>query len=239
MEERFSRTALLFTEAGMERIFKARIAVFGVGGVGSYAVEALARAGIGEILLIDCDKVSESNINRQIIATYDTVGRLKTEVAKERILSINPNARVRTYNLFYSEETKDEIDLSGVDFIIDAIDTVKSKILLIEEATKLGIRIISSMGTGNKLDPTRFKIADIKKTSVCPLARVMRAELKKRGISSLKVLYSDEEPIKVFVSEEGKMRHAPGSCSFVPSVAGLIIAGEIIREIAKSADTPS
>ena len=231
MDERFSRSNLLLGEEGAKRISEAHVAVFGIGGVGGHAAEALARAGIGKIDLIDADTVSVSNLNRQIIALDSTVGRAKVEVMKERILDINPGCTVTSYELFYSEENANAIDLSVYDYVIDAIDTVKSKLLLIERANSLGTRIISSMGAGNKLDPTAFEVADIYKTSVCPLARVMRTELRRRKIPSLKVVYSKEEPIRAVADDSGA-RHAPGSISFVPSVAGLILAGEVIKDIA-------
>ena len=233
MKERFSRTELLLGEEAMNQLFSARVAVFGIGGVGGYAVEALARAGIGSLDLIDSDTVSESNINRQIIATVNTVGKYKTEVMKERILEINPDAKVTTHNMFYSAETKNLFDLSTYDYIIDAIDSIASKTELISTAKKLNVPIISCMGAGNKLNPLSFKVGDIYKTSVCPLARVMRRELKLRGIKKLKVVYSEEPPIKA-VAEEDKTRHAPGSVSFVPSVAGLILASEVIKDISKT-----
>ena len=233
MNERFSRTALLLGEEGRERLFDARVAVFGIGGVGGHAAEALARAGISKIDLIDADTVSVSNINRQAIAFSSTVGQYKASVMKDRILDINPDAEVNAYNVFYSAETADDFDLSRYDYIIDAIDSVTSKILLIERASAVGTKIISSMGTGNKLDPTAFEVSDIYKTSVCPLARVMRTELKKRGIKKLKVVYSKEEPKRIVADSAGG-RHAPASISFVPSVAGLILAGEVIKDIAFS-----
>ena len=231
MDERFSRSNLLLGEEGAERISRAHVAVFGIGGVGGHAAEALARAGIGKIDLIDADTVSVSNLNRQIVALESTVGRAKAEVMRERILDINPACEVTSYELFYSEDNADALDLSEYDYVIDAIDTVKSKLLLIERANSKGTRIISSMGAGNKLDPTAFEVADIYKTSVCPLARVMRTELRRRKIPSLKVVYSKEEPIRA-VADESDTRHAPGSISFVPSVAGLILAGEVIKDIA-------
>ena len=218
---------------GVEKLSAATVAVFGVGGVGSYVVEALARAGVGGLILVDHDRVAPSNINRQIIALHSTVGQYKTQAAKARILDINPNARVVTHEVFYGPETEAELPLDGCDYIVDAIDTVSAKLLLAEQAQKKRIPIISSMGTGNKLDPTRFEIADIMDTSVCPLARVMRHELKKRGIDRLKVVYSREEPIHPLCEEEpqpGK-RTPPGSISFVPSAAGLILAGEVIRDL--------
>ena len=231
MDERFSRSELLLGKDGIDRLKNAHVAVFGVGGVGGHAVEALARCAVGKIDIIDADTVSVSNLNRQTVALGSTVGRGKTEVLRERILDINPDCQVTAIQRFYSRENADEFDLSQYDYIIDAIDTVTSKIELITRAASLGVKITSSMGTGNKLDPTQFKIEDIYKTSVCPLARVMRTELRKRGIKKLKVLYSKEEPIKA-VAEETVGRHSPGSVSFVPSVAGLIIAGEVIKDIA-------
>ena len=231
MQERFSRSAPLLSEEGIERLRRSKVAVFGIGGVGGFAVEALVRSGVGFIDIFDADIVSVSNLNRQIIATESTVGKDKVEVMRERILDIDPSVEVGAYKLFYSSETAEDIDLSAYDYIIDAIDTVSSKIELIERAKSVGARIISSMGTGNKLDPTRLEISDIYKTSVCPLARVMRTELKRRGVKDLKVLYSREEPIRAVTDTENS-RHSPASVSFVPSVAGLIIAGEVIREIA-------
>lgn len=226
MLEQFSRTELLIGKENIEKLNKSKVAIFGIGGVGSFVVEALARAGIGNFILVDNDEISISNINRQIIATHKTVGRSKVEVAKERILEINPNAKVVTYKEFFMPETKGIIE-GTIDYIVDCIDTVTAKIELAIRANKLNIPIISSMGTGNKLDPTKFEIADIYKTSVCPLAKVMRKELRARDIKKLKVLYSKEEPIK---TKEGKV---PGSISYVPSVAGLIIAGEVIKDIIK------
>lgn len=231
MKESFSRSALLLGDEGMERIYNARVAVFGVGGVGGHAVEALARTGVGKIDIIDADTVSVSNLNRQIIALESTVGRAKVDVMRERILDINPSCEVRAYQSFYSDENADGFDLSKYDYIIDAIDTVKSKLELIVRAEAAGVKIISSMGAGNKLDPTAFEVADIYKTSVCPLARVMRSELRRRGIKKLKVVYSKEEPIRAAL-EDNAPRHAPGSLAFVPSVVGLIIASEVIKDIA-------
>ena len=231
MKESFSRSALLLGDEGMERIYNARVAVFGVGGVGGHAVEALARTGVGKIDIIDADTVSVSNLNRQIIALESTVGRAKVDVMRERILDINPSCEVKAYQSFYSDENADGFDLSKYDYIIDAIDTVKSKLELIVRAEAAGVKIISSMGAGNKLDPTAFEVADIYKTSVCPLARVMRSELRRRGIKKLKVVYSKEEPIRAAL-EDNAPRHAPGSLAFVPSVVGLIIAGEVIKDIA-------
>lgn len=224
MENQFSRTELIIGKEKQEVLKKAKVAVFGIGGVGSYVVEGLARAGIGNFILVDKDEVSSSNINRQIIALHSTIGKPKVEVAKERILEINPDAKVEVYQEFFMPETKGILDES-IDYIVDSVDTVTAKLELIVRANKLNIPIISCMGTGNKLDPTRFEIADIYKTSVCPLAKVMRKELKQRGIKKLKVLYSKEEAIK---TEENI-----GSMSFVPSVAGLIISGEVIKDLIK------
>lgn len=231
MEEQFSRTELLLGTEGVLRLKNARVAVFGVGGVGGFAVEALARAGIGTLDLIDKDDISVSNINRQIVATHSTIGKLKTDVAKDRILDINPNAVVNTFHTFYLPETADMFDFTQYDYIIDAIDTVTGKIQLIMEADKTGTPIISSMGAGNKLDASAFKVADIYKTNVCPLAKVMRRELKKRGIKKLKVVYSEEQPLKINAETQDIRKAVPGSVSFVPSVAGLILAGEVIKDI--------
>jgi tRNA threonylcarbamoyladenosine dehydratase len=235
MLNQFSRTELLLGESSTERLFARTVAVFGMGGVGSYAVEALARAGIGHFILVDSDVVDVTNINRQLIATHETLGMPKVLAARDRIHSINPLAKVDTHQVFLVEATRSEIDLSSCDYVIDCIDTVLAKIILAEETAGLGIPLISSMGTGNKLDPTRLEIADISKTSVCPLARVMRRELKKRGIKKLKVVYSREEPrrpsVNAEMSKEGSRKPVPGSVSFVPSVAGLILAGEVIKDI--------
>ena len=229
--QEFERSELLLGEDGMERLSKARVAVFGIGGVGGHACEALARCGVGELHLFDNDRVSVSNINRQIVALHSTVGRYKTHVMKERIEDINPLARVVTYEAFYLPENADEYDLSQYDFVIDAIDTVSAKLELAVRCSNLSVPIVSCMGTGNKLRPDMLEIEDIYKTSVCPLARVMRRELKARGIKKLPVLYSKEEPIKAVVRESGSPRHAPGSVSFVPSVAGLIIASYVVRRL--------
>ncbi|MBR2384755.1 MAG: tRNA threonylcarbamoyladenosine dehydratase [Clostridia bacterium] len=235
--ERFSRTALLIGKDGVEKLNKSKVIVFGVGGVGGYTVEALARSGVGQIDVVDNDSVSFSNLNRQIIATVDTVGKDKVDVIKDRILSINPNATVNTHKVFYSPETADLFDLSSYDYVVDAIDSVTGKIELCLQAENVGTPIISSMGAGNKLDATAFEVTDIYKTSVCPLAKVMRRELKARGIKNLKVVYSKEEPIKITDTQgieipEGK-RQIPGSIAFVPSVVGLIIAGEVIKDLIK------
>lgn len=247
MEEQFVRTAMLLGESGIEKLKTKRVAVFGIGGVGGHVVEALARSGVGALDLIDNDTVSISNMNRQIIATHETVGMYKTRVMKDRIQSIHPQCRVTTYECFYLPQEREKFPFSSYDYIIDAIDTVTAKIDLVVTAHQLGIPIISSMGTGNKLDPTRLEVADIYDTSVCPLAKVMRRELKARDIPALKVVYSKEPamiPVTVSVketrmsadasdAEEGKCRRAiPGSTAFVPAVAGLILAGEVIKELA-------
>ncbi len=231
---KFSRTELLLGEQAMERLKNSRVAVFGIGGVGGYVVEALARSGVGSLDIIDNDTVAESNLNRQIIATLKTVGMYKTEAAMQRIREINPDCVVRAYNTFFMPETEDEFDFTQYDYVVDAIDTVKGKLALIEKADRAGVPIISSMGAGNKLHPELFELADIYKTSVCPLARVMRTELRKRGIKKLKVVYSKEPPVRpVKKSQEDTVRRdIPGSTAFVPSAAGLIIAGEVVRNIA-------
>ena len=238
MVNEFSRTALLLGDEAIEKLKKARVAVFGVGGVGGYTVEALARSGVGAIDLIDNDRVSLSNINRQIIATHSTIGQLKVEVAKARVLDINPNCEVKTYPVLYMPETADRFDFSQYDYVVDAIDTVTGKIELVMRAQEKGTPIISSMGAGNKLDPTAFEVADIYKTSVCPLAKVMRRELKKRGVKKLKVVYSKEEaitPVGEIEEDAQGRRSIPGSIAFVPSVAGLIIGGEVVKDIVSKA----
>ncbi len=232
MADWFSRTELLFGADKMKILKNAKVAVFGVGGVGGFAVEALARAGVGNIDIIDNDTVSVTNINRQIIATQKTVGRKKVEVMKERILEINPEANVNAFDMFFLPETADNFNFKKYDYIIDAIDTVAGKIALVENAEKFGVKIISSMGAGNKINPEMFEITDIYKTSVCPLARVMRKELKARGIKRLKVVYSKEKALTPQKSDENtSKRQLPGSVSFAPSVAGLIIAGEVIKDL--------
>ena len=233
MNEIFQRTEMLIGTEAVATLSKSRVAVFGAGGVGSYVIEALARSGIGAIDIIDNDTVSESNLNRQIIALQSTIGLLKTETAKKRVLDINPDCTVTTFVTFVLPGNIDVFDFSVYDYIVDAIDTVSGKIAIIEKASKEGIPIISSMGTGNKLDPTKFQIADISKTSVCPLARVMRYEMKKRKIKKFKVLFSTEEPIKPNAEKDERGKVPPGSISFVPSVAGLIIGGEVIKDIIK------
>ena len=236
MNEQFLRTAMLLGGEAIEKLQKARVAVFGIGGVGGYTVEALARAGIGRIDVIDNDTVSLSNINRQILATHSTVGMPKVEAAKKRILDINPNCDVVTHQVFYTPETEGQFEFSQYDYIVDAIDTVTGKLALVQNAPAVGTPIICCMGTGNKLDASAFQVADISKTSMCPLARIMRKELGKRGIKHLKVVYSQEEALTPTGWEEeaallGK-RQIPGSVSFVPGAAGLILAGEVIKDIA-------
>lgn len=228
MQDWLSRTEGLIGRENVEKLNNKKVAIFGIGGVGSYVVEALARVGIGRFVLVDSDDVSITNINRQIIATNSTIGDPKVEVAKERILEINNKAKVEVYKEFFTSNTKGILD-DSISYIVDAVDTVTAKLELVVRANKLDIPIISSMGTGNKLDPTRFEVSDIYKTSVCPLAKIMRKELKKRNISKLKVVYSKEEPIKTSISENGKK--VPASISFVPSVAGLIIASEVIKDL--------
>ena len=248
MLNQFSRTELLLGHDNMEKLKNARVAVFGIGGVGGFTVEALARSGVGTLDLIDDDKVCLTNINRQIIATRKTIGQYKVDAAKERVLDINPDAVVNTYKTFFVPETADEFDFAAYDYVVDAIDTVTGKIMLVEAAQKAGTPIISSMGAGNKLDPTAFEVADIYKTSVCPLAKVMRRELKKRGIKKLKVVYSKEKAMTPVddtanscrshcICPPGsartctQRRQIPGSTAFVPSVVGLIIAGEVIKDL--------
>lgn len=240
MLNQFSREELLIGKENLERLQNSKVAIFGIGGVGSYVVEGLARAGIGKFILVDKDNIDISNINRQLIATTKTVGKPKVEVAKERILEINPTAEVEIYKEFFLPETKGILD-NSISYIVDAVDTVTAKIELVIRAENLDIPIISSMGTGNKLDPTKFEIADIYKTSICPLAKVMRKELRNRGIKKLKVVYSKEEPIKTEQIIEANQdenieqikKNTPASVSFVPSVAGLIIAGEIVKDLIK------
>lgn len=236
----FARTQLLLGEEAIERLKNSRVAVFGIGGVGGYTVEALARSGVGTLDLIDNDTVSITNINRQIIALHSTIGRMKVDVMKERVLDINPEIVVNTHSIFYTPETADNFDFSKYDYVVDAIDTVAGKISLAQQAAKSKTPIISSMGAGNKLDPTQFEVTDIYKTSVCPLARVMRYELKRRGIKKLKVVYSKEKPITPHNIDTGEVvnkRQIPGSTAVVPSVVGLIIAGEVIKEITNGART--
>ena len=231
-EKSFSRTEALFGAEAMRRLGSARVAVFGLGGVGGYVTEALARAGIGALDLIDGDVVDETNINRQIFALQSTVGRAKTEVAAERVLQINPKCDVKTHMIFYTEKNSDVLDFSAFDYVVDAIDTVSGKIAIAVNAQKNGVPAISCMGTGNKLDATAFGVADIYSTSVCPLARVMRRELKKRGVEKLKTVYSEELPQDGAAAENSDGKHVPASNSFVPPVAGFIIAGEVIKDVA-------
>ena len=224
------RTALLIEKKGIERLFATRVAVFGVGGVGGYVVEALVRAGVGALDLFDPDTVSVTNLNRQIIALHSTVGQYKTDAAAARARDINPDVKIEARHLFYLPENADGVDLSVYDYIVDAVDTVAAKMELIRRAKAAGVPIISSMGTGNKLDPTRFRVSDIEKTSVCPLARTVRALCRKEGIKKVKVLWSPEQPIKVTLPAEHG-RHAPGSISFVPAAAGLVIAAEVVKDL--------
>ena len=232
MLTQFSRTELLLGKEAMEKLQNSRVAVFGIGGVGGYVCEALARSGVGAFDLIDDDKVCLTNLNRQIIATYKTIGKYKTDVMKERILDINPKADVRVHKCFFLPENADEFPYEDYDYMVDAVDTVTAKISLVMKAQEKHIPIISSMGAGNKLDGSQFKVADIYKTKVCPLAKVMRRELKKRGVKKLKVVYSEERPITPSKAAEDTMRRAvPGSTAFVPSVAGLIIAGEVVMDL--------
>ena len=230
VKEELSRLERLIGIEAVEVLKTKKVIVFGVGGVGGYVCDSLARCGIGQIDIVDNDKVSLSNINRQIIALHSTVDRDKVDVMKERMVDINPDVTVNTYKIFFTPENSSEIDLSKYDYVIDAIDTVKSKIEICVRCDKLNIRLISSMGTGNKLDPTKLKIADIYETSVCPLARAVRNELKKKGIKKLKVLYSEEIPVTY---AEGEEKRIPASCSFVPSAAGLIISSEVVKDLIK------
>ena len=240
MQSHFIRTELLYGEENMKKFASSRVAVFGIGGVGGYVVEALARSGIGALDLIDSDRVCPSNINRQIIASTDTVGMYKVDAAMERIKAINPDCLVRAFRTFYLPETQDLFDFRVYDYVVDAIDTVTGKLAIIENAKKAGVPVISSMGAGNKICPSALTVADIYETSVCPLAKVMRRELRKRGIDSLKVVYSKEPPLSPLTSPSEDMktpgtakRPVPGSTAFVPSVAGLIIAGEVINDLAR------
>lgn len=236
MDKFFSRTEMLLGREAMEKLASSCVAIFGVGGVGGYAVEALARSGVGKLDIIDSDTVSESNLNRQIYALHSTVGQYKVDAAKSRIRDINPSAEVCAYRTFYTPETADVFDFTEYNYVVDAIDTVAGKIALVVNADRAGVPIISSMGAGNKLDPTRLEVADIYSTSVCPLARVMRYELRRRGIKKLKVVYSKEPPTKpapTSDSDDASRRSVPGSVAFVPSVAGLIIAGEVIKDLIK------
>ena len=255
MLNQFSRTQLLLGQEGMEKLFRARVAVFGIGGVGGYTVEALARSGVGTLDLIDDDKICLTNLNRQIFATRKTVGQYKVDIAEQRILEINPKAVVHTYKTFYAPQTAELFDFTQYDYVVDTIDTVTGKLELVEQAEKAGVPIISSMGAGNKMDPTAFEVADIYETSVCPLARVMRRELKRRGIKKLKVVYSKEPPMTPIddmsiscrthcICPPGtarkctQRRQVPGSNAFVPSVVGLIIAGEVVKDLSGTGGKP-
>lgn len=241
MLNQFSRTQIVYGKDALLKLKNSRVAIFGLGGVGGYIVEALARAGVGALDLTDNDVISLTNINRQILALHSTVGKYKTELARDRVKDINPECKVKIYNTFYLPETADEFDFKNYDYIIDAVDTVSAKLALIENAKKVGVPVISSMGTGNKTDASAFKVADIYQTSACPLARVMRKELKKRGITSLKVVYSPQEPVRdensagIIEAElllgASTRRDIPGSVSFVPACAGLLMAGEVINDI--------
>lgn len=233
MNNIFSRSEALLGSAALEKLKGSHVAVFGIGGVGGHICEALARCSVGTLTIVDADTVSESNINRQIVALHSTVGRLKTDVMHERLMDINPKMKVNAVSAFFEKDTADNFNFSEFDYVADAIDTVTSKLLLAQICTEQNIPIISSMGTGNKLCPSLFEICDISKTSVCPLARVMRSQLRKRNINHLKVLYSKETPIKAECEERHSGRPSPGSVSFVPSVAGLMIAGEIIKDLTK------
>lgn len=250
MEDQFARTRILLGDKAVDRLAQARVAIFGIGGVGGYVCEALARSGVGALDLIDSDKVSLTNINRQIIATHDTLGRYKTEVMRERILSVNPQADVRTYQCFFLPETAEQFSFAQYDYVVDAVDTVTAKIALVLKAEAEKVPIISSMGAGNKLDAGAFQVADIYETKICPLAKIMRRELRKRQVEHLKVVYSQEEPVRLvgdcMEGQEGtipdkdqndgtlreeKRRVIPGSVAFVPSVAGLMIAGEVVKDL--------
>lgn len=232
MLNQFSRTQLLIGDEGIQKLQNSRVAVFGIGGVGGYTVEALVRSGIGTLDLIDNDTVCLTNLNRQIIATHKTLNQNKVDAAKERALEINPNIKINTYNTFYNKETQNLFEFSKYDYIVDAIDTVEGKLSLIENAKQYGIPIICAMGAGNKMDPTKFQVADISKTTVCPLARVIRNELKKRHIKKVKVVFSTETPLKPQKTEEQSYKKTiPGSNAFVPPVVGLIIAGEVIKDL--------
>ena len=237
MKEELLRTAMLLGEEAVEKLTKARVAIFGIGGVGGYTLEALARAGVGQLDLIDSDTVSRSNINRQILATQSTAGMPKVEAGRRRVLDINPDCQVRTWEIFYTPETADQFDFTEYDYIVDAIDTVTGKLQLVKAAQEAGTPIICCMGTGNKLDASAFEVSDISKTTMCPLARIMRKELNKRGIKHLKVVYSKEEALSpTGWEEEAKLlgkRQIPGSVAFVPGAAGLILAGEVIKDLVK------
>ena len=247
MQTQLMRTELLLGEVGIEKLSKARVAVFGIGGVGGYVTEALCRSGVGALDLIDHDTVSVTNLNRQVIALHSTVGQFKTDVMEKRLRDINPDVKITVHKCFYLPETKDQFDFSVYSYVVDAVDTVTAKLLLAEEAKKAGVPLISSMGTGNKLDPSKLQVSDVFETSVDPLARVMRRELRKRGIDHLKVVWSTEEPRKPHLDartirmmegspvpeESVRLKDIPGSCAFVPAAAGLLIASEVVRDLLK------
>ena len=236
MDEKFSRTEMLVGNEGMEKLSNAKVAIFGLGGVGSFVCEGLARSGIGNFILVDYDKIDESNINRQLIATVKTIGRYKVDVMKERILDINPDANVEIHKEFYMADSESDIINENLSYAVDCVDTIMAKIAIICKCDELDVPVISSMGTGNKLDPTMFEVADIYDTTVCPLARIMKKDLKKRNIEKLKVVYSTEHPINTNdcpINQNNKKHKVKGSISFVPSVAGLIISGEVIKDIVK------
>ena len=231
MEEQFSRTISLIGKEKFKKLQNSTVAVYGIGGVGSYVAEGLVRGGIGHIILIDNDKISITNINRQIHATFDTIGKDKTEIMKQRILSINPEIKIETYNANEIKNGEENLIDKDIDYVVDAVDTIKKKIKLIKKAKKENVKIISCMGTGNKLDPTKFEVTDISKTSICPLAKIIRKELKRKNIKNVKVLCSKEEPIKIKDIGENTNKAVPASISFVPPVAGFIIAGEVIKDL--------
>lgn len=237
MENQFTRSELVIGHEAIKKLNNSKVAIFGVGGVGSFVVEGLARAGIGKFILIDNDTVSISNINRQLIATHKTIGMSKVDVAKSRILDINPNAKVEIIQEFYLPKSEIEIITKDIDYVVDAIDTVTAKIDIIEKCKKFGIKVISAMGTGNKLNPLAFEVTDIYKTTVCPLAKVIRKELRKRNIQDLKVVYSKEEPVDTSINRKEGEKQVPGSISFVPSVAGMIVASEVVKDLIKEIKT--
>ncbi len=234
MDEKFSRTEMLIGNDGMEKLNDAKVAIFGLGGVGSFVCEGLARSGVGNFILVDYDKIDESNINRQLIATVKTIGKCKVDLMKERILDINPNANVEVYKEFYMADSKIDVITDELSYVVDCVDTIMAKIAIICKCDAIDVPVISSMGTGNKLDPTMFEVADIFETSVCPLARIMKKDLRKRNIEKLKVVYSKEHPINTndcAINQQNSKYKVKGSVSFVPSVAGLIIAGEVVKDI--------
>ena len=236
MDEKFSRTEMLIGNEGMKKLYDAKVAIFGIGGVGSFVCEGLARSGIGNFILVDYDKIDESNINRQLIATVKTIGKYKADLMKQRILDINPNANVEVHKEFYMADSQTEIITKDLSYAVDCVDTIMAKIAIVCKCNALDVPVISSMGTGNKLDPSMFEVADIYETSVCPLARIMKKDLRKRNIEKLKVVYSQENPINTndcAINQQNTKYKVKGSVSFVPSVAGLMIAGEVIKDIVK------